>query len=187
QVTEGNFVQSKAERTSSLAIIAAAVESGGICGSCPALWPGRGGGRCICRRERRIAGGARFTWGRAQPRRARTGAAVLGRYLEIIRSRGPVGVVVLARGKRCEDKGYAGRCVLGFVARGGGLGAVIPLPQGIAPPVTEVVLPRLTALLISLENKVILSGSPRRLRERRVRNQRDQRESGDKRFHDASP
>src|SRR5262249_24112609 len=164
QVAEGNFVQGKAERTPSLAIIAAAVESGGICGSCPALWPGRGGGRCICCGERCIAGGARFTWGRAQPRRARTGAAVLGRYLEIVRSTGPDRVDASSR-----------------------LGAAIPLPQGIAPPVTEVVLPRRTASLISLENKVILSGSPRRLRERRVRNQRDQRESGDKRFHDASP
>src|SRR5262249_38478745 len=147
QVTEGNFVQSKAERTSSLAIIAAAVESGGICGSCPALWPGRGGGRCICRRERRIAGGARFAWGRAQPGRPRTGAAFLGRSLKFIRRTGQDGEVVLPLCHRSEDQGYAGGCVLAVVAGGGGVGAAIPLPQGIPPPVTEVVLPRLTALL----------------------------------------
>src|SRR5262249_35041463 len=93
---------------------------GGICGSCPALWPGRGGGRCICGGERRIAGGARFTWGRAQPRRARTGAAVLGRYLEIIRSTGPDRVDVLTRCYRFEDQRYAGRGVLAVAAGGGG-------------------------------------------------------------------
>jgi hypothetical protein len=69
-----------------------------------------------------------------------------------------------------------------------GLAAAIPLPQGIAPPVTEVPLSGLTKFLISRENELALRVSPRGgPSEARAGNQRDQRESGDKRFHDASP
>ena len=53
---------------------------------------------------------------------------------------------------------------------------------------TEVALSGLTELLIGRENELGLSGSPRRgPSEGRAGNQRDQRESSDKRFHDASP
>ena len=68
------------------------------------------------------------------------------------------------------------------------LGTAIPLPKGIASPVTEFGSSRLTELLIRLEDKVGLIGSGCGLpREGRGRNQRDQRESSDERFHDASP
>jgi hypothetical protein len=68
------------------------------------------------------------------------------------------------------------------------LGTAIPLPKGIASPVTEFGSSRLTELLIRLEDKVGLIGSRCGLpREGRGRNQRDQRESSDERFHDASP
>ena len=68
------------------------------------------------------------------------------------------------------------------------LGTAIPLPKGIASPVTEFGLSRLTELLIRLEDKVGLIGSRCGFpREGRGRNQRDQRESSDERFHDASP
>jgi len=67
-------------------------------------------------------------------------------------------------------------------------GTAIPLPKGIASPVTEFGLSRLTELVIGLEDKVGLIGSRCGLpREGRGRNQRDQRESSDERFHDASP
>jgi hypothetical protein len=67
-------------------------------------------------------------------------------------------------------------------------GAAIPLPKGIASPVTELGSSRLTELLIRLEDKVGLIGSRCGLpREGRGRHQRDQRESSDERFHDASP
>src|SRR5580704_10318811 len=63
-----------------------------------------------------------------------------------------------------------------------GLAAAIPLPQGIAPPLTEVPPSGLTKFLISRENELGLSGSPRGgPSEGRAGNQRDQRESGDKR------
>ena len=68
------------------------------------------------------------------------------------------------------------------------LGTAIPLPKGIASPVTEFGSSRLTELLIRLEDKVGLIGSRCGFpREGRGRNQRDQRESSDERFHDASP
>src|SRR5580704_3298030 len=58
-----------------------------------------------------------------------------------------------------------------------GLAAAIPLPQGIAPPVTEVPPSGLTKFLISRENELGLSGSPRGgPSEGRAGNQRDQRE-----------
>jgi hypothetical protein len=67
-------------------------------------------------------------------------------------------------------------------------GTAIPLPKGIASPVTEFGSSRLTELLIRLEDKVGLIGSRCGFpREGRGRNQRDQRESSDERFHDASP
>lgn len=67
-------------------------------------------------------------------------------------------------------------------------GAAIPLPKGIASPVTELGSSRLTELLIRLEDKVGLIGSRCGLaREGRGRHQRDQRESSEERFHDASP
>jgi hypothetical protein len=68
------------------------------------------------------------------------------------------------------------------------LGTAIPLPKGIASPVTEFGSSRLTELLIRLEDKVGLIGSRCGLaREGRGRHQCDQRESSDERFHDASP
>src|SRR5712692_9287419 len=67
-------------------------------------------------------------------------------------------------------------------------GTAIPLPKGIASPVTEFGSSRLTELLIRLEDKVGLNRSRCGLaREGRGRHQRDQRESSDERFHDASP
>jgi hypothetical protein len=79
----------------------------------------------------------------------------------------------------CADEKRGSHCA--------GLAAAIPLPQGIAPPVTEVPPSGLTKFLISRENELGLSGSPRGgPSEGRAGNQRDQRESGDKRFHDAS-
>jgi len=67
-------------------------------------------------------------------------------------------------------------------------GTAVPLPKGIASPVTEFGSSQLTELLIRLEDKVGLIGSRCGLpREGRGRNQRDQRESSDERFHDASP
>jgi hypothetical protein len=67
-------------------------------------------------------------------------------------------------------------------------GTAIPLPKRIASPVTEFGSSRLTELLIRLEDKVGLIGSRCGLpREGRGRHQRDQRESSDERFHDASP
>jgi hypothetical protein len=64
-------------------------------------------------------------------------------------------------------------------------GTAIPLPKGIASPVTEFGSSRLTELLIRLEDKVGLIGSRCGLpRECRGRHQRDQRESSDERFHD---
>jgi hypothetical protein len=54
--------------------------------------------------------------------------------------------------------------------------------------VTEVGLPRLTALLISLEDPVGFSGRPRgRPSKCWAGNQRDQCESSDERLHDTSP
>jgi hypothetical protein len=68
------------------------------------------------------------------------------------------------------------------------LGTAIPLPKRIASPVTEFGSSRLTELLIRLEDKLGLIGSRCGLaREGRGRHQRDQRESSDERFHDASP
>jgi hypothetical protein len=67
-------------------------------------------------------------------------------------------------------------------------GTAIPLPKGIASPVTEFGSSRLTELLIRLEDKVGLIGSRCGFpREGRGRHQRDQCESSDERFHDASP
>jgi hypothetical protein len=74
------------------------------------------------------------------------------------------------------------------ICSGHALGTAIPLPQGVSPPVTEVGLPRLTALLISLEDPVGFSGRPRgRPSKGRAGNQRDQCESSDERLHDTSP
>jgi hypothetical protein len=70
----------------------------------------------------------------------------------------------------------------------GRLGAAIPLPKGVSPPVTEVGLSGLTTLLISRENELGLRGSPRGgPSEGRAGNERDQRESGEKRLHHISP
>jgi hypothetical protein len=70
----------------------------------------------------------------------------------------------------------------------GRLGAAIPLPKRISPPVTEVGSSGLTKLLISRENELGLRGSPRGgPSEGRAGNQRDRRESSDKRLHDTSP
>jgi hypothetical protein len=67
----------------------------------------------------------------------------------------------------------------------GRLGAAVPLPKRISPPVTEVGSSGLTKLLISRENELGLRGSPRGgPSEGRAGNQRDQRESSDKRLHD---
>ena len=67
------------------------------------------------------------------------------------------------------------------------LGAAVPLPKRISPPVTEVGSSGLTKLLISRENELSLRGSPRGgPSEGRAGNQRDQRESSDKRLHDTS-
>ena len=80
----------------------------------------------------------------------------------------------------CADEKRGSHCA--------GLGAAIPLPKGVSPPVTEVGLSGPTKLLISRENELLLRGSPRGgPSEGRAGNQRDQRKSGDKRFHDASP
>src|SRR5262249_24538747 len=63
-----------------------------------------------------------------------------------------------------------------------------PWHGGLPPPVTEVGLPRLTALLISLEDPVGFSGRPRsRPSKCRAGNQRDQCEGSDERPHDTSP
>src|SRR5262249_48927116 len=68
------------------------------------------------------------------------------------------------------------------------LGADIPLPQGVPPPVTELGSSGLTKLLISRENELGLRGSPLRgPSERRAGNQRYQRQSSDKRLHHISP
>ena len=70
----------------------------------------------------------------------------------------------------------------------GRLGAAIPLPKRVSPPVTEVGSSGLTKLLISRENELGLRGSPRGgPSEGRAGNQRDQRESSDQRLHDTSP
>jgi hypothetical protein len=72
--------------------------------------------------------------------------------------------------------------------RCGRLGAAIPLPKRVSPPVTEVGSSGLTKLLISWENELGLRGSPRGgPSEGRAGNQRDQRESSDKCLHDTSP
>src|SRR6516162_6192192 len=63
----------------------------------------------------------------------------------------------------------------------GRLGAAIPLPKRVSPPVTEVGLSGLTKLLVSRENELGLSGSPRGgPSEGRAGNQRDQCKSSDK-------
>ncbi len=70
----------------------------------------------------------------------------------------------------------------------GRLGAAIPLPKRVTPPVTEVGSSGLTKLLISRENELGLRGSPRGgPSEGRAGNQRDQCESSDQRLHDTSP
>src|SRR6476660_7065336 len=70
----------------------------------------------------------------------------------------------------------------------GRLGAAIPLPKRVSPPVTEVGFSGPTKLLISRENELAWRVSPRGgPSEGRACNQRDQCESGDKGFHDASP
>jgi hypothetical protein len=69
----------------------------------------------------------------------------------------------------------------------GRLGAAIPQPKRVSPPVTEVGSSGLTKLLISRENELALRGSPRGgPSEGRASNQRDQRESSDKCLHDTS-
>jgi hypothetical protein len=70
----------------------------------------------------------------------------------------------------------------------GRLGATVPLPKGISPPVTEVRLSGLTKLLISRENELGLRESPcGGPREGRAGNHRDQCESSDKSLHHISP
>jgi hypothetical protein len=70
----------------------------------------------------------------------------------------------------------------------GRLGAAIPLPKRVSPPVTEVGSSGLTKLLISRENELGLRGSPRGgPSEGRAGNQRDQCESSDKCLHHISP
>src|SRR6476660_8886998 len=70
----------------------------------------------------------------------------------------------------------------------GRLGAAIPLPKRVSPPVTEVGSSGLTKLLISRKDELGLRGSPRvGPSEGRAGNQRDQRESSDKCLHDTSP
>src|SRR5262249_35313870 len=70
----------------------------------------------------------------------------------------------------------------------GRLGAAVPLPKRVSPPVTELGLSGPTKLLISRENerawRVIPRGGPS---EGRAGNQRDQCESSDKRLHHISP
>src|SRR5262245_1796246 len=70
----------------------------------------------------------------------------------------------------------------------GRLGAAIPLPKRVSPPVTEVGLSGLTKLLISRENELALCGSPcGGPSEGRADSQRDQCESSDKCLHHISP
>ena len=70
----------------------------------------------------------------------------------------------------------------------GRLGAAIPLPKGVSPPVTEVGLSGPAKLLISRENELGLRGSPRGgPSEGRAGHQRDQCESSDKCLHHISP
>jgi Aminotransferase class I and II len=85
QVPERNFVCGEAEWTSSLAVVAAPVESCGVSVPCPSAWLGGCGRRCIHGGESSIAGRPRFAWGRAQPCRACAGATIPCRYAEIFR------------------------------------------------------------------------------------------------------
>src|SRR5262249_13390374 len=65
----------------------------------------------------------------------------------------------------------------------GRLGAAVPLPKRVSPPVTEVGSSGLTR-----ENELGLRGSPRGgPSEGRADNQRDQCEGSDQRLHDTSP
>jgi hypothetical protein len=72
--------------------------------------------------------------------------------------------------------------------RCGRLGAAIPLPKRVSPPVTEVGSSGLTPLLISRKNELGLSGSPRGgPSEGWADDERDQPDSSDKCLHNTSP
>src|SRR5215831_14978938 len=70
----------------------------------------------------------------------------------------------------------------------GRLGAAIPLPKRVSPPVKEGRLVRTNKVLVSRENELGLRGSPRGgPSEGRAGNQRDQCKSSDKCLHHISP